>query len=70
MYYSSDQIKKNEMGGTCGTCGGEERSIQGSGGENEGKSISGRPTRRWENNIKMDSQEIGCSHGLDLSGSG
>jgi hypothetical protein len=24
-YYSGDQIKKNEMGGACGTYGGEER---------------------------------------------
>jgi len=29
-------------------------------GEPEGKSIIGRPRRRWENNIKMDLQEVGC----------
>jgi hypothetical protein len=29
---SGDQIKKNEMGGACSTCGGEERCIQGFGG--------------------------------------
>jgi len=28
-----DQIEKNEMGGTCGTYGGEERCTQGFGGE-------------------------------------
>jgi hypothetical protein len=27
-YYSGDQIEKNEMGGACGMCGGEERCIQ------------------------------------------
>ena len=27
-YYSGDQIEKNEMGGTCGTYGGEERCVQ------------------------------------------
>jgi hypothetical protein len=25
----------------------------------------GRPRRRWEDNIKMDLQEVGCGHGLD-----
>ena len=28
-YYSGYQIKKNEMGGACGTCGGEERCMYG-----------------------------------------
>lgn len=32
-YNSSDQIKKNEMGGTCATYGAEERSTQGFGEE-------------------------------------
>jgi hypothetical protein len=27
-YYSDDQITKNEVGGACGTYGGEERCIQ------------------------------------------
>ena len=26
----------------------------------EGKIILGRPRRRWEDNIKMDLQEVGC----------
>jgi hypothetical protein len=25
----------------------------------------GKPRRRWEDNIKMDLQEIGCGSGLD-----
>jgi hypothetical protein len=29
----SDKIKKNEMGGACGTHGGGERRVQGFGGE-------------------------------------
>jgi hypothetical protein len=33
-YHSGDQIKKTEMGRTCGTYGGEERCIQGFGGGN------------------------------------
>ena len=30
----------------------------------EGKSPLGRPRRRWEDNIKMDLQEVGCG-GMD-----
>ena len=29
-------------------------------GKPEGKSPLGRPRRRWENNIKMDLQQVGC----------
>ena len=29
-------------------------------GKPEGKKQFGRPRRRWENNIKMDLQEVGC----------
>jgi hypothetical protein len=29
-------------------------------GNPEGKSPLGRPRRRWEDNIKMDLQEVGC----------
>ena len=36
-----------------------------------GKRPLGRPRRRWEDNIKMDLEEVGCGgHGLDRSGSG
>jgi hypothetical protein len=30
------------------------------GGETEGKKPLGRPRRRWEDNIKIDLQEMGC----------
>ena len=33
-------------------------------GEPEGKRPLGRPRRRWEDNIKMDLQEVGCE-GMD-----
>jgi len=37
----------------------------------EGKRPLGRPRRRWEDNIKMDLQEVGCGgYGLDRAGSG
>ena len=29
-------------------------------GKPEGKRLHGRPRRRWEDNIKMDLQEVGC----------
>ena len=29
-------------------------------GKHEGKVPLGRPRRRWEDNIKMDRQEVGC----------
>jgi len=29
-------------------------------GKPEGKRPLGRPSRRWEDNIKMDVQEVGC----------
>ena len=40
--------------------GGRERRVQGFGGKPEGKRQLGRPRRRWEDNIKMDLQEVGC----------
>jgi len=33
-------------------------------GKSEGKRPLGRPRRRWEDNIKMDLQELGCG-GMD-----
>jgi hypothetical protein len=30
-------------------------------GNPEGKRPLGRPRRRWEDNIKMDLQEVGCA---------
>jgi len=33
-------------------------------GKPEGKGTLGRPRRRWEDNIKMDVQEVGCG-GMD-----
>jgi hypothetical protein len=29
-------------------------------GKAEGKRLLGRPSRRWEDNVKMDLQEVGC----------
>jgi hypothetical protein len=34
-------------------------------GKSEGKRSLGRPRHTWEDNIKMDLQEMGVGHGLD-----
>jgi len=36
-YYRGDEIKEDEMGGACGTYGGQDRYIQGFRGETWGK---------------------------------
>jgi hypothetical protein len=47
------------MGRTCGAYGVEERGVHRVlVGKPEGKRPLGRPRRRWEDNIKMDSQEV------------
>jgi len=59
-----DKIEKNEMGGHVA------RMVEGSVlyrvlvGKPEGKRPLGRPRHRWEDNIKMDLQEVGC-RGMD-----
>jgi hypothetical protein len=52
------------MGGVCSTYGGEEKYIQGFGGETQGKEITWTTQTKWEDNIKMDFQEVGC-RGMD-----
>jgi hypothetical protein len=60
---SGDKIEKNEMGGACSTYGGRERCVEGFGGGTEERRPLGRPRRRWEDNIRMDLQEVGCGCG-------
>ena len=45
-------------------CRGVERRIQDFGGETQGKETLGRLRHRWEDNIKMDLQKVGCG-GMD-----
>ena len=63
-YYLGDQIEKNEMGRVCGTYRGEERLYTILEEKPEGKRPLEITRTRWENNIKMDLQEVGCG-GLD-----
>jgi hypothetical protein len=47
------------MGGACGTYGRQERCVHGFGGATRGgESPLVRPSCRWEDNIKMDRQEV------------
>jgi hypothetical protein len=39
-------------------------------GKPEGKGQFGRPWSRWEDNIKMNLQEVGCGYVLDRAASG
>jgi len=53
------------MGGGHVACMGERRGVyRVLVGKPEGKRPLGRPRRRWEDNIKMDLQEVGCD-GMD-----
>jgi hypothetical protein len=51
------------MGGTCGAYGGGERGAQGVGGKPDGKRPFRRPRRKWDENIRMDLQEVGGGRG-------
>jgi len=53
-----DKIEKNEMGRACTAHGrGMYRVLV---GKPKGKGSLGRLRRRWEDNDKMDLQEVGC----------
>jgi len=57
-----DQIKKTEMGGARSMSGGEERcgAYRVLVGKPEGERPLGKTRRRWEDNIKIDLQEVEC----------
>jgi len=63
MYISGDQIEKNEMDWMCRTCGGKEKCVC---------DFDGKPGRRlklrWEDNIKINLQEVEWEHELDWPG--
>jgi len=56
------------MGGACGTYVGGRGVYRVLVGKPEGKRPLGRPRRRWEDNIKMDLQEVGrgCGDWMEL----
>jgi len=53
-----DKTEKNEMDGACSVYGERRGLYRVLVGKLEGKRPLGRPRRRWENNIKMDLQEV------------
>jgi hypothetical protein len=64
LIYVGEQIKKNEMGGACGTYGEEERLIQGFVGEpNELK----KTLIATDKDCGLDNQRYFCSRGRNFS---
>jgi hypothetical protein len=55
----ADQIKENEVGGTCGKHGREGEVYKVLVGKPEGKRPLGRPRHRWEDGIRMNLRETG-----------
>jgi hypothetical protein len=49
------------VGETCGTCGGQEKLVQGLVGKTGGKITLGRHRSTWEDYTKMDLKRIGRS---------
>jgi hypothetical protein len=47
------------MGGACSTNGGEEECMLDIGGKARRKETTGRPRRRWMDNVKIDLRYIG-----------
>ena len=63
LHCACGKIETNEMGRACGAYG-EDRSVHRVlVGKPEGKRPLGRLRRRWENNIKVDLQEVGGVRG-------
>ena len=66
--YSSHSIvrviksKENELGGTCSAYGEWRCVCRVLVGKPEGKRPMGRPRCTWEDNIKMDLQQVGCGY--------
>ena len=57
------------MGGACGAYGEERVVHRVLVGKTEGKRPLGKPRRRWEDNIKIDLQEVGgdCGDWMELA---
>jgi hypothetical protein len=55
----SDQFKEDEMGGACGMHWTQDKYIQILVWKSEGKIPFGRPTCRYDYNMKTDLKEIG-----------
>jgi hypothetical protein len=58
--YWDDQTDKNDICGTSSTFGERRGVYRVFVGQPEGKRPLGKPTHRWEGNIKVDIDEAGC----------
>jgi hypothetical protein len=61
-----DKIEKNETGRACSADGEGKGVYRVLVGKPEGKRTLERPRRIWEDNIKMDLQEVGCGGMIGL----
>jgi hypothetical protein len=59
-----DKIEKDEIGRACSAYGERRGVYRVLVGKPEGKRPLGRPRHRWEDNIKLDLQEVECG-GMD-----
>jgi hypothetical protein len=57
--HPSQNIKQNEMGGTCSTNWRYEKCTQNFGRKTEGKRPLRKPRSRWKDDIRLDLREIG-----------
>jgi hypothetical protein len=60
LYSQSIIWVKNEMGGAYSTYEERRGAYRVLVGKPEGKRLLGRPRCRWEDNIKMELQDVGC----------
>jgi hypothetical protein len=67
LYCAGNKIEKNGMGGACSAVGVERGVYRVFMGKPDGKKPLGRTRRRWEDNIRLDLQEVGCG-GMDWIG--
>jgi hypothetical protein len=58
-------MEKSEMDGKCSMHGERRDACRFLAGKSEGKRALGIPRRKWEDNIKMDIQEMRWWYGLD-----
>jgi len=58
QYCSGDKIEKNKIGRACSVYGERRRGYRVLVGKPAGKRALRRSRRRWEDNIKMDLQEV------------
>jgi hypothetical protein len=64
QYCSVDKIEKNERAGHVARMGQRRGQYRVLVGKPKGKGPLGRPSRRWEDNIKMYIQEVGARGGV------